>query len=63
MPLYHCLFVDHGDNVYSRASFHADDDDAAVVYARTVYDNSIGKGFELWQGDRLIHKHVHGDRR
>jgi hypothetical protein len=63
VPLYQCLCVDHGDNVYSQANFHADCDDAAVDYARTVHNNGIGKGFELWQGDRLIHKHVHGDRR
>jgi hypothetical protein len=62
MPLYDCRFIDHGDNVYSRASFHADHDDAAVDYARTVYHHGIGKGFELWQGDRLIHRHVRAGR-
>ena len=63
MPSYHCLFVDHGDNIFSEDTFDAKSDESAIEFARHVYDNGIGKGFLLLQGDRLIHQHTHADQR
>lgn len=55
MVLYRALFVNHAGDVFSVADFEAEHDDAAILYAKRFYVCGIGKGFEIWQGDRLIH--------
>ena len=56
MPLYRVHFVDHGDNVYSTDHFESDDDERAIAHARRLNVPSIGAGFELWHGERLVHR-------
>jgi hypothetical protein len=55
MTLYRAHFLDHGGNVFSVEDFHAEHDEAAKSYAAEVFQSTIGKGYEIWQGDRLVH--------
>lgn len=45
----HCL--DGGDHIVERHDFDADDDDAAVDYARARYPKAA---LELWELGRLV---------
>jgi hypothetical protein len=45
----HCL--DGSDHIFERHDFDADDDDAAIVYARDRYPN---EAIELWELGRLV---------
>jgi hypothetical protein len=55
MSQYQCRFLNHANAMFSRAYFTADDDDAAIRRALTVYRNGVGKGFEIWKADRLLY--------
>ena len=55
MALYRAHFLDHGGNVFSAEDFHAEHDEAAKAYAAAVFQTTIGKGYEIWHGDRLVH--------
>ena len=55
MPSYRADFLDHGGNVFSVTHFDAEHDDAAKAYAADVFESTIGKGYEIWHGDRLVH--------
>ena len=55
MALYRALFLDHGGNIFSVEPFEAEHDQAAKDYAAEVFQSTIGKGFEIWRGDRLVH--------
>lgn len=57
MALYRVHFVDHGDNIYLTQDIEHRDDAAAIEAARRMNAPSIGAGFELWQDDRLVHRH------
>jgi hypothetical protein len=57
MALYRVHFIDHGDNVYDTIHTEHDDDGAAVEHARRINVPSIGTGFEVWEGARLVHRH------
>lgn len=54
MNQYQCRFLNHANAMFSRALFSAHDDDAAIRRALTIYRNGVGKGFELWEADRLL---------
>jgi hypothetical protein len=49
--------VDHGDNVYSTEYIDHDSDEAAVEAAHRMNVPSIGAGFEVWDDERLVHRH------
>jgi hypothetical protein len=58
MALYQVLFLDHGDNV--RVTHHVElDDDELVIEAAHQMNvlPHLGSGFEVWEGDRLVHRH------
>jgi len=57
MPLYRVHFVDHGDNVYSTEYMEHDDDQEAIAVAQRMNVPSIGAGFDVWNDDRLVHRH------
>lgn len=58
VPRYSAYFIDHAGNIFSREYFEASDDERAVFYARVVFQSGIGKGFEVWQGDRHLHTEI-----
>jgi len=58
MALYRVHFVDHGNNVYLTRHVEHDDDEAAVDAAhRMNAARNIGAGFEVWQDERMVHRH------
>jgi hypothetical protein len=59
---YQCRFLNHADRVFSFARFDAENDRKAILHALTVYWNGVGKGFEIWSGNRLLRRIVYGER-
>jgi hypothetical protein len=57
MTRYQVHFVDHGDNVYDTVHAEHDDDEAAIEHAHRLNVPSIGARFEVWEGERLVHRH------
>jgi hypothetical protein len=57
MGLYRVHFVDHGDNVYATEYLEHDDDESAIEAAHRMNVPSIGAGFDLWDDERLVHRH------
>jgi hypothetical protein len=51
---YHIIYLTHGDDVCGRDRFESPGDDAAKVYARRFLQSPFGKGYEIWQGARLV---------
>lgn len=51
---YHVIYLTHGDDVYGHTSFDASNDEAAKEHARQFLRSPFGKGYEIWQGERLI---------
>ncbi len=56
MPLYRVHFVDHGGNVYMTDHVEHDDDEKAIEDVRRRSSRVIGAGYEIWEGDRLVHQ-------
>jgi hypothetical protein len=57
MALYRLHFVDHGGNVYATEYLEHDDDESAIESAHRMNVPSIGAGFDLWDDERLVHRH------
>lgn len=55
MAPYEVRFLNHADAVFGTETFRAKDDAHAIERARTVYRSPVGKGHEIWQGERLVH--------
>ena len=56
MPLYKAQFLDHGDKIFGVSHFEAEHDKAALKHVSELCPMPIGKGYEVWQGARLVHK-------
>jgi hypothetical protein len=59
MPLYSAHFLSHTDETLGVQHYQAADDDTAIRYASDVLRSPWGKGHEIWQGDRLVHREVY----
>jgi glyoxylase-like metal-dependent hydrolase (beta-lactamase superfamily II) len=59
MGLYRAHFVNHADHIFGVSHFDAEHDEAAIAHARQVFRSGIGKGYEIWHEDRLVHKQTH----
>jgi hypothetical protein len=58
MAWYRVHFYDHGENVRASHDIEHDDDAAAIAGAhRLNVLPHMGKGFEVWEDDRLVHRH------
>src|SRR5215831_15524273 len=57
LDAYRVHFVDYGDNVYSTEYIEHDDDEGAIAVAHRMNVPSIGAGFDVWNDDRLVHRH------
>jgi len=55
MAPYRAQHVTHADYIFSVDHFVAEHDQAAIKHAAQVLRSGIGKGYEIWQGDRLVH--------
>jgi hypothetical protein len=60
MAEYRIAFLNHGDVVFHSAHFDAHDDEAAKEHAKSQHRSSgIGKGYQIWAGDRHVHTEVY----
>jgi hypothetical protein len=57
--LYDIRFITHGDDVFSSTRFEAEHDEAAKDHANRQLRSGIGKGHEIWDGDRLVHREIY----
>ena len=58
MTLYHVHFFDHGDNIRSSHDLDHDNDEAAIAAAQRLNVlPHVTASFEVWEGDRLVHRH------
>lgn len=55
MPLYQVHFVDHGGRVFGSEELQSAHDGEAIERARRIHRHAIGKGYEIWEGDRHVH--------
>jgi len=53
--VYLLVFKDDGGHVFSAATLSAEHDAGAIAKARSVYRSGIGRGFEIRDGERLVH--------
>ena len=58
MAVYRVHFYDHGDDIRVSHDIERDDDEAAIAaaYELNVLPH-MSAGFEVWEGDRLVHRH------
>ena len=54
---YRIEFVDHGDNVYGTEHVEHDDEEALIKELRVRNTHGIGYGYDVWDGERLVHRH------
>jgi hypothetical protein len=59
MVLYRAHFITHADRIFGVSHFDAEHDEAAIAHARQVFRSGIGKGYEIWLDDRLVHAETH----
>ena len=59
MGKYLAQFLTHADEIFGVAHFAAEDDEAAISYANGKLATGIGKGHEIWEGDRLVHTQIY----
>lgn len=57
--LYRIDLVNHADLVFSSHYVKADGDDDVRSRARREFRCGIGKGYRIWDGDRLVHTEVY----
>jgi hypothetical protein len=57
MAFYHVHFVDHADEIYATHYLSHDTDEEAIQAALNINVPSVGAGFEVWDDDRLVHRH------
>jgi hypothetical protein len=57
MAIYRIEFVDSSGNVSGIEKMERTSDDEAVEAALFIYAPRLGSGFDVWDGDRLVHRH------
>ena len=62
MAEYRIHFVDHGEAVFDAVALERDTDEAVIEEAHRLYVPSIGVGFDILRGSRLVHKHRQSTR-
>jgi hypothetical protein len=53
---YWCKFLDMGGHVTGAEQIKATDDEAAIAKARVIFDSGLITRYEIWNGQRLIHR-------
>jgi hypothetical protein len=62
MCQYRVLFFNHAGQVFSQTSLEADDDAAAVEFARHAFCTDSGMGYEIRQQKYLVTRVFFGTR-
>jgi len=57
MQPYRVDFLDDQNNLTSTVELQEADDAAAIQHALRINIPSIGRGFVVWKGERLVHRH------
>ena len=57
MASYSVHFFDNGDRVFDAVEIDRDTDEAAIKEAHRIDVPSIGAGFDVWNENRLVHRH------
>ncbi len=52
---YRFFFIDHADHVFGIEELDCKDDKDAVDKGVVIFRCGIGKGFQIWERDRLVH--------
>ncbi len=55
--VYRIEYIDHGGNVFERRFIEHNDDRSVIDEAHRGHVPGIGAGFDVWQDNRLVHKH------
>jgi hypothetical protein len=55
--IYRVHFVGNGGNIYDTLIVEYDNDESAIKQVHRINVPGIGAGFEVWQGDRLVHQY------
>lgn len=58
VPLYEYRFVNHANMVFGQEAVECPSDDAAIDTGAVLFQSSIGKGYQIWCADRLVHTRV-----
>lgn len=53
---YRIRFIDHSGRVFGTEEMRCANDDEAIDEARRIHRHGIGKGYEIWEGDRLVYR-------
>jgi hypothetical protein len=56
MAIYRVHFVDHAGSIIVIHEITCDDDGVAIEQAHLLDLRFIAMGFDLWDGDRLVHR-------
>ena len=59
MALYKLRFFNHGDHTVGTDHFRAENDEEAKRHARDMLKTPFGRGHEIWDGERLVHREVY----
>jgi hypothetical protein len=59
MGQYEVRFFNHGDYTMGSDHFHAENDDVAIRYTARLLKSPFGKGHEIWDGERLVHRELY----
>ena len=54
---YRIHFIDRRGKVFDAIELQRDTDETAIEEAHRLDVPSVGSGFDLWHGKRLVHRH------
>jgi hypothetical protein len=57
--LYRAHFFSHAGDRFGSEQFRAADDQQAIEHARRNLRSPWGKGHEIWQDNRIVHREIY----
>ena len=57
--LYRAHFFTHSGDRFGGEDFHAENDENAIEYARRNLSSPWGRGHDIWQGNRHVHREIY----
>jgi hypothetical protein len=59
MARYTVRFLTHGDQIFGQDLFEAENDGAAIRHCNQKLKSPLGKGHEIWQDNRMVHRQIY----
>jgi hypothetical protein len=56
MSRYRIRFIDHSGRAFGTEEMMCASDTAAIEEASRIHRHGIGKGYEIWDGERLVYR-------